>query len=84
MLDTLQKNFDAVSQAYCSANGFTRDDDWFILKLQEEVGELSQAWNRLSGRARHNGRSKEELFQNLEDEAADGWATFFCSRKLKA
>jgi NTP pyrophosphatase (non-canonical NTP hydrolase) len=71
MLDRLQKCFDAASQAYCVANGLVRDTDWFILKLQEEVGELSQAWNRLSGRAKRKGQSSEELRQDLEDEAAD-------------
>lgn len=71
MLDRLQKSFDAASQAYCAANDLVRDSDWFILKLQEEVGELSQAWNKLSGRARRKGRSADELRQDLEDEAAD-------------
>jgi len=71
MLKTLQQNFEAASQAYCVANGFTRDNDWFILKLQEEVGELSQAWNRFSGRARRNNLSDVQLKQSLEDETAD-------------
>jgi NTP pyrophosphatase (non-canonical NTP hydrolase) len=71
MLDRLQKSFDASSKAYCVANGFVRDRDWFILKLQEEVGELSQAWNKLSGRGRPRGKSPEELRRALEDEAAD-------------
>ncbi len=71
MLNKLQRNFDRASQAYCEANSFVRDADWFVLKLQEEVGELSQAWNKLSGRGRRHGRSIEELKLNLEDEAAD-------------
>jgi NTP pyrophosphatase (non-canonical NTP hydrolase) len=71
MLSKLQGKFDAASQAYCEVNGLVRDADWFILKLQEEVGELSQAWNKLSGRGRRHGRSVEELRMNLEDEAAD-------------
>jgi NTP pyrophosphatase (non-canonical NTP hydrolase) len=71
MLDRLQKSFDAASQKYCAANGLVRDRDWFILKLQEELGELSQAWNKVTGRGRSKGRSPEELRQDLEDEAAD-------------
>ena len=71
MLDTLQRNFDQASQAYCEANGIVRDTDWFILKLQEEVGELTQAWNKVSGRGRRHGEPTDDLRRNLEDEAAD-------------
>jgi NTP pyrophosphatase (non-canonical NTP hydrolase) len=71
MLDRLQKSFDSASRTYCEANGFARDRDWFVLKLQEEVGELSQAWNKVSGRGRPRGKSPEELRRDLEDEAAD-------------
>jgi NTP pyrophosphatase (non-canonical NTP hydrolase) len=71
MFSRLQKSFDAASQKYCAANGLVRDRDWFILKLQEEVGELGQAWNKVSGRGRSRGRSPEELRRDLADEAAD-------------
>jgi NTP pyrophosphatase (non-canonical NTP hydrolase) len=71
VLQRLQKSFDAASQKYCAANSLVRDRDWFILKLQEEIGELSQAWNKVSGRGRPKGRSPEELRRDLEDEAAD-------------
>lgn len=71
MLDQLQKSFDAASRTYCAANSLVRDKDWFILKLQEEVGELSQAWNKVSGRGRPRGKSADELRRDLEDEAAD-------------
>jgi NTP pyrophosphatase (non-canonical NTP hydrolase) len=71
MLDTLQRRFDQASQAYCEGNGIVRDADWFILKLQEEVGELTQAWNKLSGRGRRHGAQADDLRRNLEDEAAD-------------
>ncbi|WP_411969678.1 pyrophosphatase [Rhizobium sp. 3T7] len=48
-----------------------RDADWFLLKLQEEIGELTQAWNRVSGRGRRKGRSDEQLARDLADETAD-------------
>jgi NTP pyrophosphatase (non-canonical NTP hydrolase) len=70
-LERLQKSFDTASETYCAANGLTRDKDWFILKLQEEVGELSQAWNKVSGRGRPRGKSADDLRRDLEDEAAD-------------
>jgi NTP pyrophosphatase (non-canonical NTP hydrolase) len=71
MLDALQAEFEEASARYAVDNGIQRDDDWFVLKLFEEVGELTQAWNRLSGRARRHGRSEEELSQALADETAD-------------
>lgn len=71
MLDDLQRRFEEASRLYAGANGIVRDPDWFLLKLHEEVGELTQAWNRLSGRGRAGGRSEEERRRDLEDETAD-------------
>jgi NTP pyrophosphatase (non-canonical NTP hydrolase) len=70
-LQDLADRFERASQAYVAAFGLRRDADWYILKLQEEVGELTQAWSRLSGRARTGDRSEEELKAQLADETAD-------------
>lgn len=50
MLLSMMRQFEAASQKYADENGIARDPDWFMLKLQEEVGEVTQAWNRLTGR----------------------------------
>jgi NTP pyrophosphatase (non-canonical NTP hydrolase) len=71
MLSTLKAQFEEASARYAEKNGLTRDPDWFVLKLQEEIGELTQIWNKLSGRGRRQGRSDEELRQALADETAD-------------
>lgn len=71
MLSDLMQKFENASQIYASGNGIERDPDWFLLKLQEEVGELTQAWNRLSGRGRSKGKTAEEMRQDLADETAD-------------
>ena len=71
MLDALQAQFEDSSASYADTNGIERDADWFLLKLFEEVGELTQVWNRLSGRGRRHGRSEEELRRALADETAD-------------
>ena len=55
-----------ISDIYAGKYAIDRDDDWFLLKLQEELGELAQAHLRLSGRGR--GQSTE---QDRADEAAD-------------
>ncbi|MGA1800911.1 MazG nucleotide pyrophosphohydrolase domain-containing protein [Rhizobium sp. HT1-10] len=71
MLDELTDQFEKASQSYAAANGFVRDADWFMLKLQEEVGELTQAFNRKTGRGRRKGLSDEQMAVALADEAAD-------------
>jgi NTP pyrophosphatase (non-canonical NTP hydrolase) len=71
MLDVLQDQFERASAGYAASNGIHRDPDWFVLKLQEELGELTQIWNKLSGRGRTRGRSEQELRQALADETAD-------------
>ncbi len=55
-----------ISDIYAGKYAIDRDDDWFLLKLQEELGELAQAHLRLSGRGR--GQATE---QDRADEAAD-------------
>ncbi|CAN7209152.1 pyrophosphatase [Rhizobium leguminosarum] len=71
MLRRLADQFEISSSTHVAANGIERDADWFLLKLQEEMGELTQAWNRLTGRGRAKGRSPEDMQQDLADETAD-------------
>jgi NTP pyrophosphatase (non-canonical NTP hydrolase) len=55
-----------ISDIYAGKYAIERDDDWFLIKLQEELGELAQAHLKLSGRGR--GSLPE---QARADEAAD-------------
>lgn len=55
-----------VSDLYAERFEVRRDDDWALIKLQEELGELAQAHLRLSGRGR--GEASETA---RADEAAD-------------
>ena len=71
MLKDLMTQFERASAAYATDNGLDRDDDWFVLKLQEEMGELIQIWNRITGRGRRKGMSESELATALADETAD-------------
>jgi NTP pyrophosphatase (non-canonical NTP hydrolase) len=71
MLEVLAARFEAASNAYAQAHGIERDPDWFVLKMQEELGELTQVWNLVTGRGRSRGRKPEELQAALADEAAD-------------
>jgi NTP pyrophosphatase (non-canonical NTP hydrolase) len=71
MLRQLMDDFETASRRYADHHGIVRDPDWFMLKLHEEVGELTQSWNRLRGRGLAKGRSEEEIRRDLADEAAD-------------
>ncbi|MDO1581294.1 MazG nucleotide pyrophosphohydrolase domain-containing protein [Rhizobium oryzicola] len=71
MLKDLATRFEKASALYAATHELQRDRDWFMLKLQEEIGELTQAFNRLTGRGRAKGRTREEIRQDLADEAAD-------------
>ena len=61
----------AVSDIYAERNAIARDDDWYVLKLQEELGELTAEYLKLSGRGRMKGAGPDDVRVALEDEAAD-------------
>ena len=66
-----------ISDIYAREHAIDRDRDWALLKLQEELGELTAEHLRLSGRAR--GAADR---QALADEAADvlGMLLIYCAR----
>ncbi|WFR66853.1 MazG nucleotide pyrophosphohydrolase domain-containing protein [Curtobacterium flaccumfaciens] len=67
----LSDEIETVSAFYAERHGIDRTDEWFVLKLGEEVGELTQAFLARSGQARRKGRSDEEIEQGFRDEIAD-------------
>ncbi|GCA51904.1 MULTISPECIES: pyrophosphatase [Sinorhizobium] len=71
MLNELRRKFEKASAGYAAMHSISRDPDWFILKLQEEMGELTQAWNNATGRGRDRQVSPETLRQSIADETAD-------------
>lgn len=60
-----------ISARYASIYGFERDTDWLLLKAQEELGELTQAWLAKSGRQRDKGRTPREIEEGFAHELAD-------------
>ncbi len=65
--DQLSKVLDTYSEKF----GIRCDDDWFVLKIQEELGELSAAYLKMTQRARVGQGTQAELDKNLRDEVAD-------------
>jgi NTP pyrophosphatase (non-canonical NTP hydrolase) len=70
-LRKLADEVEAVSKIYARKYGIDRDDTWFLLKLQEEVGELTQVFLMRSGQARSKGLSADELESQFRSELAD-------------
>lgn len=73
-LSELSDRAERVSQIYAERCDINRDADWFVLKLQEEAGELVAEYLRGSGRGRVGERSPGAIRQALEDETADLFA----------
>ena len=77
ILSELSEKVSRISDIYAAEHGIDRSGDWAILKLQEELGELTAEHLRLSGRARGEADPKA-----LADEAADvlGMLLIYCDR----
>lgn len=70
-LTDLADRFEHASVGYAAQHGIRRDDDWLVLKMHEELGELTQTWISMTGRGKRRGQSDEALAQALADETAD-------------
>ncbi len=68
-LTELTELLSQVSDTYAKNFSIQRSDDWYLLKIQEELGELTAAFLKLSARARVQGT--QDLKSNLEAELAD-------------
>tara|TARA_R110002020_G_scaffold6117_2_gene25516 strand:- start:364 stop:681 length:318 start_codon:yes stop_codon:yes gene_type:complete len=60
-----------VSDIYAQRHDINRDADWYLLKLQEELGELTAEYLKLSGRGRLKDAGPAAIRGALEDETAD-------------
>lgn len=70
-LTILTKDVEAVSKKYAKKFGIKRDSQWFILKLQEEMGELIQSYLMMEGKGRKKGKTEKELRNDFHKEIAD-------------
>lgn len=70
-LHEITNNLQNVIDGYAEKFDIRRDDDWFVLKIQEELGELSAAYLKLTHRARVGEATREQLEKNLNEEIAD-------------
>ena len=77
-LGELADKAERASSNYARVNGFERDGDWYLMKIQEEAGELLAEHLRATGRGRPGGKSPHEIRLALENEAADLLGQLLC------
>ncbi len=70
-IKALTDEVEKVSILYTNKFDIKRDSDWFILKLQEELGELTQSYLMMIGQARKKDKSDEEIVEDFHKEIAD-------------
>ncbi|MDR3471517.1 MAG: hypothetical protein P4M09_07480 [Devosia sp.] len=69
--EELSERIGRVGELYASVHGIERSPDWYLLKLQEELGELTAEHLLLGGRARPAADGSAGTREQLENEAAD-------------
>jgi NTP pyrophosphatase (non-canonical NTP hydrolase) len=70
----VQREVEAVSAHYAERHNTSRIGDWFVLKLREEIGELTQAYLARAGQVCHKGRSDGKLEQDFRSDLGDVFA----------
>lgn len=70
-LEELADKVETVSATYAHKHGIERDATWFLLKLHEEIGELTQAFLMKTGQGRSKGLTPDELDVSFRSELAD-------------
>lgn len=70
-LHALTDQIEEVSKLYSKKFGINRDPDWYVLKLQEELGELIQSYLMKVGQGRSKGLTQQELDDKFRQEVAD-------------
>lgn len=73
-LGALMSALEAISKDYATKAGFARTPDWFLLKLQEEMGELTQVYLKSTARSAKvalNGAALDAAHEALANELGD-------------
>lgn len=65
-----------VGELYARVHDIERSSDWYLLKLTEELGELTAEHLLLAGRSKPNSDGSGGTREALESEAADLFGQF--------
>lgn len=67
----ITKKIVEVSDNYAQEQKIDRDNDWYMLKLQEELGELVQSYLSFTARGKSRDKTHSEIQENFAQELAD-------------
>jgi len=70
-IKALTDKISGICDIYVNKYGIEKSQDWFLIKLQEELGELNSAYLKLTQRGRVGTKTPAELETNLQEEIAD-------------
>lgn len=70
-LAELTKKVAEVSDTYAQRCSIERDDDWYLIKIGEELGELNAEYLRMTNEGRFDAtRTRDKVQTALSDELA--------------
>lgn len=75
-LNDLTARIGRISVRYAGIHDIDRSPEWALLKLMEEVGELTQSHLTASGQGRDRGRTGEQQREHVSEELADALGMF--------
>lgn len=70
-LKKLTAKLEEVAVIYTKKYRIKRSGDWYVMKIQEELGELAAAYLKLTKRGRTKKKTRLELEENFKEEFAD-------------
>ena len=70
-LKELTDKIAGICDIYVKKYEITKSQDWLLLKIQEELGELNSAYLKLTSRGRIGNNTPTDLEKNLQEEIAD-------------
>jgi NTP pyrophosphatase (non-canonical NTP hydrolase) len=70
-INNLIADLETVSRNYATDFTVDRTSDWFMLKLTEEVGEMTQSYLKYQGQARAKPDTTATFRTEFENELAD-------------
>ena len=70
-LKELTDKIAGICDIYAEKYEINKSQDWMLLKIQEELGELNSAYLKLTSRGRIGKATPAELEKNLQEEIAD-------------
>lgn len=70
-LKKLTHELEKVAVIYAKKYKIKRTGDWYVMKIQEELGELTAAYLKLTKRGRTKKKTRKELEENFKEEFAD-------------